>query len=66
MYDLALKDYDQAVRLDPGLAMAYHGRAMIYLHDGDKDLASKQFYAACGMGYKPSCDQLVELGEFNL
>jgi Tfp pilus assembly protein PilF len=66
-HDLALEDYNKASSLDPELAMAHHGRGMIHLHDGDQDQASKAFFHACGMGYKSSCDQLVELGgEFSL
>ena len=42
--ELALQDFDEAIRLDPQLAQAYHGRGLVYraigqVAEGDRDIA---------------------------
>jgi tetratricopeptide (TPR) repeat protein len=38
-YDRAIADYTEAIRLDPGLALAYNNRGFAYSHKGDNDRA---------------------------
>jgi tetratricopeptide (TPR) repeat protein len=38
-YDQAIAHYDEAIRLDPRFARAYHGRGVAYLHKGQYDKA---------------------------
>jgi tetratricopeptide (TPR) repeat protein len=38
-YDKAISHYDQAIRLDPKVARAYHGRGVAYFHKGQYDKA---------------------------
>jgi tetratricopeptide (TPR) repeat protein len=45
-YDQAIADYTQALRLDPKLAMALHGRAIAYSNNGQYDLAIADYDAA--------------------
>ena len=42
-YQGAIKDFDEAIRLEPQNAVAYFNRGTAYLHQGIEDLASKKF-----------------------
>lgn len=44
--ELALKDFDQAIELNPGLAEAYLERGMLLLHAGDYERATAEFQQA--------------------
>jgi formylglycine-generating enzyme required for sulfatase activity/tetratricopeptide (TPR) repeat protein len=44
--ELALKDFNQAVELNPGLAEAYLERGMLFLHTGDYEQATVEFQQA--------------------
>lgn len=45
-YDRAVADFDQAIRLNPQDAAAYHSRAMSYERLGQKDRAEADFEQA--------------------
>ena len=45
-YDQAIKDYSEAIRLDPGLAPAWNNRGLAYDNKGDYDQAIKDFSEA--------------------
>ena len=47
-YDRAIQDYDQALRLDPNLAEAYHDRGRAYLYKGEYDRAIQDYDQALG------------------
>ena len=34
-YELAIKDYDEALRLDPKYSIAFHNRSIAYSHRGE-------------------------------
>ena len=42
-YDIAIIDYDEAIRLEPKLALAYHNRGIAWLAKGQYDRAIKDF-----------------------
>ena len=42
-YDLAIADYDQAIRLQPDFAIAYNGRGLAYATTGDRARAIADF-----------------------
>ncbi|MDI6782387.1 MAG: tetratricopeptide repeat protein [bacterium] len=63
-YDLAIKDFNQAINLDPKYADAYFYRGVAYYHKDDYDLAIKDYaqvieinpeyadaYLNCGLAY---------------
>ena len=43
----AKEDFDEAVRLDPSLAVAYYNRATIQYRMGEFDLALSDFKMSC-------------------
>jgi tetratricopeptide (TPR) repeat protein len=45
-YDLALQDYDEAIKADPQYAKAYNNRGVVYQKQAEYDLAIKDFNAA--------------------
>ena len=45
-YDLAIKDYDQAIRLNASLAIAFDARGVAYGHKRDYDHAIQDFNQA--------------------
>ena len=45
-YDVALADFNEAIRLNPTLPQAYYNRGVIYLHKGDHDRATADFNEA--------------------
>ena len=42
-YDRAIADFDQAIKLDPNCAVAYHDRGLAYRDKGDNDRAIADF-----------------------
>ena len=42
-YDMAIKEYSEAIRLDPNFVMAYHNRSSAYMAKEEKDLYRKDF-----------------------
>jgi len=44
--DKAISDYDEAIRLDPNLALAYLGRANAYTKQGNLDAANADYATA--------------------
>jgi tetratricopeptide (TPR) repeat protein len=47
--DRAIADFDEALRLDPGLAAAYNGRGAVYNYEGQYDRAIADFDEALGL-----------------
>ena len=45
-YDQAIKDYSEAIKLDPGLAPAWNNRGLAYDDQGDYDQAIKDYSEA--------------------
>ena len=45
-YDLAIKDYSEAIRLQPGYAAAWNGRGDVYYFKSDYDQAIKDYSEA--------------------
>jgi len=45
-YDQAIKNYTEAIRLDPKIALAYSSRGTVYLQLGKKELAIQDFEKA--------------------
>ncbi|MHB0925039.1 MAG: tetratricopeptide repeat protein [Gallionellaceae bacterium] len=61
-YEPAMRAFDQAIRIDPYFAKAYHVRGLIYLmqlHDGK--LAQGNFRVGCELGWEASCKKLGEI-----
>ena len=52
-YDKAIADCNEAIRLNPGLAVAYHCRGLIYQLKGDKTKAEESFAKAKKLGLQP-------------
>ena len=50
MYERAIQDYDEAIRLDPQDALAYAGRAAAYEDLGQQELADRDFAKAKELG----------------
>ncbi len=50
--DRAIKDYDEAIRLDPKYAIAYGVRGRAYENKGDSARAKKDFDEAARLGAK--------------
>jgi tetratricopeptide (TPR) repeat protein len=49
-FESALKDYNEAIRLDPNFAVAYESRAIVYDWLGDSASAVRDAEIACGLG----------------
>ena len=49
-YDSALLDFDQAIRLEGTLALAYAGRALVFTHLGQNGLAKIDTEMAVALG----------------
>ncbi len=45
-YDMAIADFNEAIRLNPILPQAYYNRGVIHLHEGDHDRATADFNEA--------------------
>ena len=45
-FDLAILNFDQAIRIDPNYALAYRNRSLAYAEKGDFDRAIEDFEAA--------------------
>ena len=58
-YDRAIRDYDQALQLDPKLAPAYYSRGMAYADKGDYDRARSDFNKALALGYDRAAVEAV-------
>jgi tetratricopeptide (TPR) repeat protein len=52
MYDEAIKDYTEAIRLDPKLAAAYYNRGKIYDNKGMHDEAQADFEKSNSLGFQ--------------
>ena len=51
-YDKAIKDYDEALRLDPTDSSPFCGRACCFALQGKTDLAIENLGKALALGYK--------------
>ena len=49
-YQLAIEDYNEAIRLKPDLALAYNNRGLAYLAQGNKKLGCFNAQMSCAMG----------------
>ena len=47
----AIKEYDEAIRLDPERAEAYANRGLVYTFLGNGDLAQRDFDRALNLGF---------------
>ena len=45
-YDQAIRDFDEAINIDPGLALAFNNRGMAYVAKGNYDQAIRDFAKA--------------------
>ena len=52
-HELAIQDYDEAIRLDPLDAIAYHWRGFAYHSLGEQELADWDYLKAKELGYAP-------------
>lgn len=60
-YELAMPAFDQAIRIDPSFAKAYHARGLLYARQpGTQGLARSNFLAGCRLGLEISCKKLEE------
>jgi len=48
-YERAIRDHDEAIRLDPSYAHAYYNRGLAHLEEGDQDLAVQDYNQAVGL-----------------
>jgi tetratricopeptide (TPR) repeat protein len=53
LYDKAIADCSDALRIDPKLAEAYYGRSLAYGQKGDKTRSEADLRRARELGYKP-------------
>ena len=54
-----LKDFNQAIMLNPGYAMAYYNRGLAYKAKGDDGRAGADFRKACDRGLSIACKHLM-------
>lgn len=59
-WDLALEDFNQAVQIAPQEALAYYGRALCFLKNGDKQKAVSNFHVFIQYA-KPKHNHLVQI-----
>ena len=52
-HELAIQDYDEAIRLNPQYAIAYHWRGFAYHSLGEQELADRDYLKAKELGYGP-------------
>ena len=52
-YENAIEEYDEAIRLDPQLALAYHVRGLAYQRLGKSTEAELDIAKAKELGYEP-------------
>jgi lipoprotein NlpI len=50
LYQMAISDYDEAVRLKPDYGKAYNNRGLVYLNQGNKKLSCFDAQKACALG----------------
>ena len=50
-YERAIRDFDQALRLDPDYARAYFNRGLAYARGDQHDRARSDFQKALTLGY---------------
>jgi len=64
MFERAIADFDQAIRLNPRYAAAFYNRALVHLDAGDKELAIADYRQALTLNpnLQLVADALKELG----
>jgi hypothetical protein len=55
LYDKAIADLNQAQQMDPGNALVYTRRALIFQHQGDDRNAVLDYEKACQLGLETGC-----------
>jgi lipoprotein NlpI len=65
-YDRAIVDYDAALKIDPKLADAFHGRGTAWAHKGDPDRAIADFDTALRLNPKDAAPLLARAVEWTV
>jgi Flp pilus assembly protein TadD len=50
-YELAIKDFNESIKLQPNNALAYNNRGISYFKKGDNKLSCSDVQKACSMGF---------------
>jgi tetratricopeptide (TPR) repeat protein len=62
-YDMALRQIDKAIELNPEKSVYYYGRARVHLLSGDKQKAISDFEKAAEMGSRDAAQYLKRASE---
>ena len=62
IYDRAIADYTEAIRLYPKFVNSYTNRAFVWHDKGELDRAIADFKIALALGYEPAREHLIKLG----
>ena len=62
LYDRAIQDCNEALKVAPESALAYNNRGLAYQMKGEPTKALEDYEKACKLGLSLACDNLREMG----